>query len=151
MSVRFRYIQVQVPHAIPTLGGSTIRPRPVILVTLVGPKGAKAVDALVDSGSDDSVFPQQVAVALGIDLTNAPTRVMTRLQPFSATLHFAQLRLLLTDGKEFRDWPAWVAFTLAPLAYPTLGFAGCLQFFTTKLYGDSQEVELEVNALYPGH
>ena len=56
----------------------------------------------------------------------------------------------LTDGKEFRRWPAWVGFTAARLKQPLLGFAGCLQFFGALFRGDREEVELEVNALYPG-
>lgn len=41
-------------------------------------------------------------------------------------------------------------FTPARLRYPTLGFAGVLQFFTASFRGDRQEVELTVNGLYPG-
>ena len=54
------------------------------------------------------------------------------------------------DGIEFREWPAWVGFTNAPLPHATLGFAGCMQFFTTTFHGDREEVELAVNGLYPG-
>jgi hypothetical protein len=31
-----------------------------------------------------------------------------------------------------------------------LGFAGFLQYFTATLHGDREQVELAVNALYPG-
>jgi hypothetical protein len=55
----------------------------------------------------------------------------------------------LTDGIEFREWPAWVGF--APnLRRRVLGFAGAMQFFTTIFYGDDEIVELNVNRLFPG-
>ncbi len=65
-------------------------------------------------------------------------------------LRYAPVTLRLTDGQEFREWPAWVGFTPAALVYPILGFAGCLQFFTSTFHGDTEEVELTVNRLYPG-
>ena len=33
---------------------------------------------------------------------------------------------------------------------PLIGFAGFLQFFTATFHGDREQVELTVNALYPG-
>ena len=65
-------------------------------------------------------------------------------------VRYAAVELRLTDGREFRRWPAWVGFTAARLNQPLLGFAGCLQFFGAYFRGDREEVELEVNALYPG-
>jgi hypothetical protein len=56
----------------------------------------------------------------------------------------------LTDGKESREWPAIVGFTPARIPYPMLGFAGCLQFFTTTFHGDLEAVDLTINRLYPG-
>ena len=44
----------------------------------------------------------------------------------------------------------WVGFTSAPLRQPLLGYAGFLQFFTATFHGDREEVELAVNAAYPG-
>jgi hypothetical protein len=34
--------------------------------------------------------------------------------------------------------------------YALLGFAGFLQYFTATFFGDLEEVELTVNAAYPG-
>ncbi|HEY7315101.1 MAG TPA: hypothetical protein VH643_37490 [Gemmataceae bacterium] len=65
-------------------------------------------------------------------------------------LRYAQVRLRITDGKEQREWPAWVSFTPAKLQLPLLGFAGFLQFFTATFQGDYEQVELAVNNLYPG-
>jgi len=55
----------------------------------------------------------------------------------------------VTDGKEQRDWPAWVSFMPTKLQTSLLGFAGLL-FFTATFRGDREEVELTVNNLYLG-
>ncbi len=66
------------------------------------------------------------------------------------SFRYARITLHLTDGIEFREWPAVVAFTPARIPHGLLGFAGSLQYFTATFRGDVEEVELAVNALYPG-
>lgn len=66
------------------------------------------------------------------------------------TIRYAQVTLRLTDGTEFREWPAWVGFTSARLKRPLLGFAGFLQFFTATFFGDREQLELATNPLDPG-
>jgi hypothetical protein len=63
---------------------------------------------------------------------------------------YAEVLLRLTDGREYREWPARIAFTSARLHLPLFGFAGFLQFFTATFQGDSEQVELTVNSKYPG-
>ena len=48
------------------------------------------------------------------------------------------------------QWPAVIGFSPAPIRYPILGQAGCLQFFDAKFFGADLAVELEVNRAYPG-
>jgi hypothetical protein len=103
----------------------------------------------LDSGSDDTVFPEDLAALLGIDLTTAPSGQMKAANGGKASLLYAQVTLRLTDGVEQREWPAWVGFTSA-IRRPLFGFAGFLQFFTATFYGDREEVELAVNSHYPG-
>jgi hypothetical protein len=68
----------------------------------------------------------------------------------AARIRYAEVSLRLTDGREFREWPAREAFTAAALRWPQLGYAGCLQFFDGTFRGAHEEVELTVNNLYPG-
>lgn len=75
---------------------------------------------------------------------------MTTATLTNATIRYAQVILRVTDGKEQREWPAWVGFTPAKVQSPLLGFAGFLQFFTATSRGDREEVELTVNSLYRG-
>jgi hypothetical protein len=119
-------------------------------VTVIGPAGTSVELGLLDTGADDTIFPEDVATTIGIDLTNAPTGGASGVGLVGARLRFAEVMLRLTDGREFREWPARVGFTPAPLKRALLGFAGFLQFFTATFHGDREEVELTVNALYPG-
>jgi hypothetical protein len=117
---------------------------------LVGPAQSWLTRAVLDTAGDDTVFPDLVARRIGLDLTNAPAGFGRGAGLAGIPLKYAQIVLRLTDGREFREWPGWVGFTPAPLFYPMLGFAGCLQFFAALFLGDREEVELTVNSLYPG-
>jgi hypothetical protein len=120
------------------------------MVSVIGPNKTHPTDALLDTGSDDTVFPESLAASIGLDLRNAPIGQATTANLSNAPLHYAQVHLRITDGKEQREWPAWVGFTPAKLHLPLLGFAGFLQFFTATFHGDREYVELTVNSLYPG-
>jgi hypothetical protein len=150
MSLRYPYKAVSVAHAIVSLGGGWVRPRPVIGVTVIGPTDSRLRQALLDTGADDTVFSEDLAAQIGIDLTNAPAGAGAGVASGPVPLRYAEVILRITDGVEQREWKAWVGFTPAQLHYPTLGFAGFLQFFTASFHGDRQEVELSVNGLYPG-
>lgn len=150
MTLRFAYKPEQMGYPLVPLGGRRDRPRPIIPVTVGGPTSSSLHHALVDSGSDDTVFPEWVARMIGIDLTNAPTRTAGGVATHRVTLRYAVVTLNLTDFQENREWRAWVGFTPASMRYPILGFAGCLQFFDALFHGSREKVELTVNDLYPG-
>jgi predicted aspartyl protease len=117
---------------------------------MIGPRKTVPLEGLLDTGADDTIFPQNLANSIGIDLTNAPVGRLTTATLTNATVLYAQVLLRMTDGREQREWPAWVGFTPVQLQSPLLGFAGFLQFFTTTFRGDREEVELTVNSFYPG-
>jgi hypothetical protein len=105
---------------------------------------------LLDTGSDDTVFPERVAARIGVDLTTAPTGEASGVGGGKALLRYAEVTLRLSDGREHRQWTARVGFTSALLRRPLFGFAGFLQFFTACFHGDREEVELTINGLYQG-
>jgi hypothetical protein len=150
MSLRFHYKLIRVSHAVVSLGGRWVRPRPLIDVTVIGPAASRLRMAILDPAADDTIFPTTLASVLGVDLTNAPRGTSSGVGSQGIAVQYAQVKLRLTDGCEFREWPAWIGFTSATLPYPMLGFAGCLQFFSAHFLGDREEVELTVNSLYPG-
>ena len=150
MSLLFHYKLDAVQHAIVPLGGRWSRPRPRILVSLIGPSKTHPTEGLLDTGADDTVFPESFAAYIGVDLANTPTGQMTTATMANAPVRYAQVSLRITDGTEYHEWPAYVGFIPAKLYLPLLGFAGFLQFFTATFRGDREEVELTTNSLYPG-
>jgi hypothetical protein len=150
MTLRFAYAHIPVPRPVVPLRGRWSRPRPLVAVAVIGPAGTKVRTGLLDSGSDDTVFPEPLAGDIGIDLANAPAGQAAAANRGAMAVRYAQVRLRITDGVEFREWPAWVGFTTAPINRPLLGFAGFLQFFSAHFLGDHERVELTVNSFYPG-
>jgi hypothetical protein len=148
--MRFPYALSRPGPPLWPLYGRTQRPRPIIDVALIGPLDTRLRSAHLDTGADDTVFPVSLAPIVGVNLTNAPTHIASGVGGTPTVLRYAAVRLRISDGQEFREWPARVGFTTAPLKRVLLGFAGCLQFFTAKFDGDREEVELTVNARYPG-
>ena len=150
MSLFFRYRVKQVNQPVPTLGGRWSRPRPLVVVSLIGASKTIVTDGLLDTGADDTVFPEHLAAPQGIDLSNALIGYIRTATLARVPVRYAQVRLRITDGVEQLEWPAWVGFTPARLNQPLLGFAGFLQFFTAPFHGDREQIELTVNGLYPG-
>ncbi len=149
--MHFRYILIPRRSPIPSLGGRSVRPRPLVDVSVIGPTATRVRPAILDTGADDTVFHDSLAAVIGIDLTNAPSITVNVATAGGAVLvRYAAVALRLTDGREQREWPAIVGFTPARLIYPVLCFAGCLQYFWANFMGDREEVELTVNGLYPG-
>jgi hypothetical protein len=150
MALRFTYKLLATRRAVVPLGGRWVRPRALIPITIIGPGGTFVGSAQIDTGSDDTVFSDRIAVKVGIDLTNAPVGEAAAVAMGPVPLRYARVTLRLASGQERREWEAWVGFTSAPLNRPLLGFAGFLQFFTATFFGDREEVELAVNSSYQG-
>src|SRR6184192_2646979 len=112
MSLHFPYTLLPTGAGIPSLGGRTVRPRPLVpAVTLIGPLNTIAREALLDTGADDTLFPDSLATYIGINLATAPTGVLRSAAGGSLPVRYATVSLRLTDGQEQREWPAIVAFT----------------------------------------
>ena len=150
MSLVFPYRNFPTPRPVWPLDGRVERPRPVLHVALIGPSQTCARLSLLDSGADDTIFPEDLAALAGIDLTGAPTGSASGVGLVGVGVRYAEVTLRITDGREFRQWQARVGFTSTKLKRPLLGFAGFLKFFTATFHGDREEVELAVNSLYPG-
>jgi hypothetical protein len=69
--VKITYLpgKAQIPQ--PSLGGSIVRYRPITAVRISGPAASWILDGLLDSGSDDTIFPEWVAPMVGVDLATA--------------------------------------------------------------------------------
>jgi hypothetical protein len=150
VSLLFPYHYQRSNQPLVTLRGRFVRPRPIIPVTIIGPARTLLRVGLLDTGADETIFPDYVAQFIGLDLTNAPSGSSTGVATGAVQVRYAEVRLRIAKANELREWRAWVGFAAAPLRRPLLGFAGFLQYFEASFRGDREEVELKVNALYPG-
>jgi hypothetical protein len=138
--LKVRYLVGTAPTPLPSLGGSRQRPRPLHPVRITGATHSLLRDSLLDTGSDDTVFFEGVASAIGVDLTHAPQRtiLLAGRGPFSC--RYAQALLRITDGaSETYEWTAMVGFVPIRLQYPLLGQAGFFQFFDVDFHGADRE------------
>jgi hypothetical protein len=149
--MRFAYRRMQRRTPCVPLGGALVVPRPIICVTLVGPLQTWVNLALVDTGADETVFPEAVAHLLSIDLINAPSGTASGVgAPGGVAVRYAQVTYRLADHQERREWVGWAGFTPVRLVTPLLGYAGCLQYFDASCLSEREIVELTVTSLYPG-
>lgn len=136
----------------PALGGRLIRYRPITAVRVAGPGGSWILDGLLDSGSDDTVFPEWIAPMIGVDLSSVvglDLHLAGRGQPIRCRYHSIKIRI--TDGKqETYEWDAVVGFIAVPLKCPLLGQAGFLQYFDTTFQGADHVVNLSPNWSFAG-
>ena len=146
----FSYLPLPTKAPVPSLGGAMVRYRPIIPVRVFGPLGSRLVDACVDCGSDDTIFPLSLARKLGIDLTGAPRG---QAHPVGGTIVpyvYSAVTLRVSDGAETCEWHATVGFVDLPLRWALLGHAGFLDFFDTDLRGARREVFIAPNPSFLG-
>ncbi len=97
MSLRFHYKLVPTGYSVLTLGGRFVRPRPIVPITVFGPAGNYSVRAFLDPGSDETVFEEGLAAAIGVDLTNASVGRATGIGLVGSVLRYAQVSMQITD------------------------------------------------------
>ncbi len=149
MTMRFKYTSVSNSQPVVSLGGRLVRPWPMLMVSVIGPSNTIPVHAKIDTACDETLFSEDLALKIGIDLKNAPVERAFTANQSLMTVRYAHVALRLTDGIEYREWRAWAEF-VAGLRRPILGFGGFLRFFTATFYGDEEAFGLTVNRLYPG-
>ncbi|HJT79203.1 MAG TPA: hypothetical protein VJ739_18550 [Gemmataceae bacterium] len=133
-----------------SLGGAFVRYKPVLPLTVLGPTGQETRRVLLDSASDDIVFPLDLATRLGMNLTAAPRRAAQGVGgTLPVSLWFAPVILLLSDQVETCRWRAVVAFTPTPLRFPLFGIAGGLEYFRTTLDVADREILLYAKPSLP--
>src|SRR6266478_1446599 len=101
MSVIFSYTSQPTSTPIWSLSGRQVRPRPLILIAVIGPTGVAIEKGLLDTGADDTVFSELVATDIGLDLSQAPTRSAAGVGSIAvAVVKYAQVILRISDGHE---------------------------------------------------
>lgn len=151
LSLRFPSLPLATRQPIPSLGGAQVRYRPILSVRLFGPSGSRLFDGCLDSASDDTIFPQALALSLGINLTGAPKGESRPVDGIAIPYLYSRIRVRITDGWEQCEWETTVGFANLQLRWALLGHAGFLDFFDTTLFGLRRETILSPNSSFPGH
>jgi hypothetical protein len=126
------------------ISGNENLPRPFVSIRIKGPIAARRLkSALLDTGSQDTQFPMELAEPLGIILGGDRGALKWRGQRYWLEFHVVELELAQA-GIVWR-WRARVGFTPAPLGYVLLGQRGCLEFLDVRFLGADQIVEIETN------
>jgi hypothetical protein len=129
--------------------------RPYVPIRIIGPSGSRRFSrALVDSGSDDTIFPLVAAKMIGVSsFKQSPgvSQMRIRWRGQSYLVEFADVELELSDAATTLRWPATIGFSSAPIPTPLLGQTGTIEFIDAKIIGADALIELEPNArTFPG-
>jgi hypothetical protein len=89
----------------------------------------------LDPGSDDAIFPLEVAALIGSQLRTR-TKHSVRWRGQRHGLEFGDVEIELAGAAETLRWPAVGGFSDAPIRYPLLGIARCLQFMDVTFLGE---------------
>lgn len=148
--MRFRYTSYEADPSATLPSGVLYRPE--VTVDVIGPRGMETIQALVDTGSDETVFPVSLALAIGVQLDRTTIGQasgvgghVVQLVPGNVTLQVAQ------GGRKCR-WESTVAFLEVEQPedeVALLGYAGFLEYFRATFDSQSHELELTPNDRFP--
>jgi predicted aspartyl protease len=144
--MRFPYSSYEVDQS-PTVPNGVIY-RPEIIVRVIGPRGIIAIQALVDTGSDETVLPVSLAIAIGINLDYQQAGVASGVSGHPVELAPGRVAFELIQDEEIYRWQATVAFLELASAsdeVALLGHSGFLEYFTANFDSENRELILTAN------
>lgn len=126
----------------PTLTRQNLQ-RPIIAVNVHGPHGLSLqTDALIDTGSDVTLFSSDLAERLQIELTGIPfVPVITAVGPASA-YQPAEVTLEVRRQPEVIRWTTRVGFLARPMSFGILGTKGFFEFFDLSYSARNHSFEI---------
>jgi len=149
--LRFPYLEEPLAGGAPPslAAGAVSRWRPLVPIRIIGPMARSRLflRALLDPGSDDTIFPIDVAQLIGVERVSTKHAVRWRGRRYA--LDYGEVELQLEGGVEAWRWSAVVGFSDAPIRYPLLGIAGCLEVFDVTYWGRERVVQIEKNRSFP--
>jgi predicted aspartyl protease len=148
--VKFPYSSII--SADPDTGDFLLFRRPEIPVTIVGSAGSATYVGLVDTGSDNTIFPKSVADLLGIPVLAATGPAASVFGGQRIQLLTADVTLKLDADGESIVWRTQVCFFDFPSADEEtviLGHAGFLDYLTATFDGQAGILTLIPNSDLP--
>lgn len=136
----------------PATGGPMLTLRPLIPIQVGGPRGAEIFQALVDTGSDNTMFPKSFAEMFGVATFPGRGPAMQALGGQRLPTVFGEVTFELQQGNETLSWSTRVQFF--EFASPEeeafiLGQIGFLEYFTAIFDGDEGTLTLTPNKRRP--
>jgi hypothetical protein len=122
--------------------------RPEVQVTLIGLKARETIQALVDTGSDETVFPMSLADAIGVKLNRSLIGQASAVGGHAVQLVPGEVTIEITQDEVTHRWTT--AVTFLDVGSPEdevalLGYAGFLEYFRATFDSEHQELELTPN------
>lgn len=134
--MRFRFREVPDP------GQDSVRPRPIVDVTVEGLDLAPQA-CLLDSGATAVRFGLHVAELCGVELAGSPEK---RIAVGGALVHaqMAEVSLRVSDENDAYEWlaPVWFCEPWTP-AFGLLGLTGFFDRFAVTIASYEERIELE--------
>ncbi len=114
--------------------------RPIIPVTLFGPKGSVIIDALIDSGADKCLFNIALGKEIGLDLEKGEKENFSGIEgkQIIAYMHRIQLQIAGIDEKI----ELTAGFTDVRGVFAILGQEGFFDTFRIKFERDHNIIEI---------
>lgn len=147
--MKFFYASYEVEPSATFPEGIVYRPEATIRVG--GPRGNETIQALLDTGSDETVFPATLAKVLGVDLDYDATSQASAVGGHEVRLVPGTVTLELSHGGEKYRWSSLASFleTEEPEdEVALLGYAGFLEYFQATFDSERNEVALIPNARF---
>lgn len=136
----------------PSSSDFVILRRPEIPITIIGPAGWVTCLGLVDTGSDNTIFPKTLADYLHIRLNEETTSSATSFGGSRVDLEIGEVELRIeANGESFR-WRTPVSFfdfASHDEEMVILGHAGFLDYFLAAFDGKLSDVSLAASDEMP--
>jgi hypothetical protein len=148
--MRFRYWPYDV-------GISPSRPegilyRPVVPVRIIGRSGSARLLALVDTGSDDTLFARSIGETIGARIDQEPSWAIQGIGGHEIGAARGEIEIEISDGRSVLRWLQPVGFLSMPTSedeLAVLGHAGFLQYFRASFDSERHELTLRPNRSFP--
>jgi hypothetical protein len=121
--------------------------RPMIHVRVIGPKGNVRLFGRIDTGADDSLFPEAIADELGVEFRRGQYEPLRLPGGGVAAARYSEVDLEIRSPEGPYRWAALVGFHQGNSTL--LGLAGFLEWFTAIFDGRNRELTLRYTGNAP--